>query len=246
MEKVDAEALVRASGLSAEVEIILDQLLPSARIVVDGDGGTEDSFVSHFGGVPWLPADEAWPRWDKRGYLEAEIARLEERFRNNPRLTGARDSAARMRQEISADTIPLPFLAQLSLEELSRVAPLPNCPSDGTLAFFCDPSVWGFDPIARGFCRVLFFPPHTKLRRASAPEDLPKEARYPERRLSFKREWTLPTRIYTSEINLSIWSSEEYNILCQRLMPGVPGKESVHRCGGHPQEIQDEMRLTCQ
>jgi len=69
---------------------------------------------------------------------------------------------------------------------------------------FCDPSAWGFDPLARGQCRVLFFRAHETLAPAAAPEDLPMEPRFSQRRLSFQLEWTLPTRIRLDDSDLSI------------------------------------------
>ena len=34
--------------------------------------------------------------------------------------------------------------------------------------------------------------------------------------------------------------------LCRQLMPPFSEKDPIHRCGGHPQEIQGDMRLKCQ
>jgi hypothetical protein len=241
--------LIRGTRLCAQADSLIQHLLPSARVIVDNElgGSVNDFAVSHFGGLPSLPHDCVWPVWDRRNYLSRQIARLEEQFRANPRAIGLRDNAQRMRQDLPVGPIPLPFLGQLALAEIYAAAPLPGWPHDGTLVFFCDSSAWGYDPSARGHCRALFFPPRADLAPAPAPTELPNEARSPLRRLHFRREWTLPTRIISRELDLSIWSDDAYRGLCQQLMPDSHKKhDTIHRCGGHPQEIQGDMRLECQ
>jgi uncharacterized protein YwqG len=248
MDKQQAIDTIRGCGLAGRADLLIGQLLPSARLVVrdGGEGSPKDSVVSHFGGLPSLPPGAAWPVWDRREYLSANIARLEVQFRANPRATGLRDIATRMRQDLAVGSVPLPFLGQLSLSEVYAAAALPRWPRDGTLLFFCDPSAWGFDPLARGHSRVLFFGTHETLAQTTAPKDLPEEARFSERRLGFQLEWSLPTRVRTEDGDLSIWGDSEYGDLCRQLMGSLGENEPVHRCGGHPQEIQGDMRLECQ
>lgn len=151
-----------------------------------------------------------------------------------------------MRLELSTGPIPLVFLGQLYLNEIHAVAPLPGWPRNGSLAFFCDPSAWGFDPLARGHCRVFFLRANEKLSPVTVPKFLPNEARFPERKLLFKCEWTLPTRIACDGVEFSIWGNDGYQALCSQLMGGAGAKEPIHRCGGNPQEIQGDMRLEVQ
>jgi uncharacterized protein YwqG len=47
-------------------------------------------------------------------------------------------------------------------------------------------------------------------------------------------------------VELSRWSSDPYFRLCGELMPRLSEDEPIHRYGGHPQEIQGDMRLECQ
>jgi uncharacterized protein YwqG len=63
---------------------------------------------------------------------------------------------------------------------------------------------------------------------------------------SLPRRTAWPTRISANGVDVSIWTSDEYRDLRQRLMPALHEDEPIHRCGGHPQEIQGDMRLECQ
>jgi uncharacterized protein YwqG len=250
MEKEQAADIIRGSSLSRHADLLIGQLAPSARLIVEDEptnhGG--GSLLSHLGGLPSLPACATWPTWDKRDFLTGQISRREERFKKHPRATFLRDVIARMREELARQPQPLPFVAQLSLAELHSTAPLPGWPSDGTLAFFCDPIAWGFDPLDRGHCRVLFLPAREKVAPVDAPKELTVDARYLGRKVTFAREWTLPSRVRTDGGSLSVWDKDhEYRDLCRLLrVPTLSDDEPIHRCGGHPQEIQGEMRLECQ
>lgn len=246
MNAQQAADVIRRSSVSDLADLLIERLLPSARIVVDGEpgSGVQDLAASQFGGLPSLPSGTHWPRWDKREYLRAEVDRLEKQFRANPRATGLRDIAASMRPELDREPVPLLFLGQLQLTEIHAVAPLPDWPSAGMLLFFYDPSTWGFDPLARGHNRVLYFPAGEDLHATPPPKDLPETARFPHRRVTFAREWTLPTRVDLQERELSVWDNDDYEDLCRELM--ADPEEPFHRCGGHPQEVQGDMRLECQ
>jgi len=249
MNRDQAIDAIKDSPLCELADQLIDSLIPSARIVVSDEPGdpSGNAVHSHFGGLPLLPDGTTWPRWDKTDYLCAQIARLEDKFKKNARLTGLRDIAARKREELSKGIQPLSFLCQLSLAEMSATAPLEGWPSSGTLGLFFDSGQdWGFDPQCRGHCRVLYLREHEQLAPVAAPEDLADEVRFPERALSFTREWTLPTRLNVDENDLSIWGNEDYAVLLRQLAGVSDEREPIHRCGGHPQEVQRAMQLECQ
>lgn len=248
MDKKQAIDLIRESSLSGVADILIECLLPSARLDVREHPGRdiEDSVTSHFGGLPSMPRGVAWPVWDRHDFLISQIARFENRFRENPRATGLRDIASRMRQDLFSGPLPLAFLGQLSLDEIQATVALPGWPRNGMLCFFYDLKAGGFDPETRGAFRVFFFPANEQLALLHAPEDLPAHARFPLRKLDLRCEWTLPTRISQNGVDLSIWGHEDYSDLCSQLMPNLGKHTAIHRCGGHPQEIQSDMRLECQ
>ncbi len=152
-----------------------------------------------------------------------------------------------MPSDLAQPVVPLAFMGEVDLAEVGPVVRIPHLPSDGTLAFFYawPEGSWGFDPAARGHCRVCYTPATEATSPIPAPADLPDEAKFPRRGLGFAREWTLPSRIEHSGVKLSYWGNDEYRNLCHRLMPG-DDDTPFHRVGGNPQEIQGEMRLECQ
>jgi len=251
MDRQQAIEMIRGSPLAEFAELLIGQMLPSARLIVAEDGGEEaGARASHFGGLPILPRSFEWPRWDRDVLLRSEISRLDEKFQKNPRATGLRDIAAQKREQLGQGPLPLAFLCQLFLRDLHGAVPLRDWPSDGSLAFFYDPAQsWGFDPAARGHSRVVYVPEDEELVPVAAPAGLADgkfAALFPERRLRFTPEWTLPTRLDAGGEDLSIWGSEDYAALLQQLMSVSDEREPVHRCGGHPQEVQGDMRLECQ
>src|SRR5262245_57852897 len=65
MDKQQAIDLIRRSGLAKQADLLIDQLLPSVRLVVHDSGrsSAKDLVVSHFGGLPSLPPGMTWPVW---------------------------------------------------------------------------------------------------------------------------------------------------------------------------------------
>jgi uncharacterized protein YwqG len=266
MNREQAIELIRDPALSEYAETLVSYLSPSARITVHDApaGGSDRSTASHFGGLPSLPENAAWPDWDKTAYLKAAIETLEKQIEARARrsqdehekvpglrqkfLSLTQNRLAKMREELSWGRVPLAFLGQLSLSEVTAAAPLPGWPREGTLAFFYDASwLWGFSPLHRGHCRVLYFPASVALIPTEFPQKLAAGARFPEQPVTFECEWTLPTYLKLNDGAVNLWKMDEYRELIEKLnSDGANQKDQVHRCGGYPQEIQGDMRLECQ
>lgn len=263
MQREDAIELIRNSPLAEFDETLVDHLSPSVRIIVSDETEIDTGRLSssYFGGQPCFPENATWPEWDKRDYLEAQLASTQKRFdaytertKDQPetitgirerRSAGFRKSIARQREELTLGRIPLAFLGQLSLREINAVAPLPGWPHEGILSFFYDAAqIWGFDPLDRGHCRIMFYPADVPLAPAELPKALTNNAKFPKRSLQFRREWTLPTYLELNNGEPAHWKTEEYRDLIARV--NANGGGPVHRVGGYPQEIQGDMRLECQ
>src|SRR5207248_1703697 len=93
MEKQQAIELIRGYPFNNSAGLLVERLMPSARLIVCDDQGGRNgaSPRSYLGGLPSLPADAVWPVWDRKDFLSGQIARLEQQFKANPRATGLRD-----------------------------------------------------------------------------------------------------------------------------------------------------------
>ncbi|MGE5194938.1 MAG: hypothetical protein ACM3U2_20795, partial [Deltaproteobacteria bacterium] len=70
MDQQQAVDAIRASPLAEVAELLVAELLASARLVVDdGAAGAMPATTSHFGGLPSLPRAVDWPHWDPGSYL---------------------------------------------------------------------------------------------------------------------------------------------------------------------------------
>jgi uncharacterized protein YwqG len=266
MEREEAIELIRGSALAGHADKLENDLGPSARLIVrdENENLSNRLDLSHLGGVPALPEGIDWPVWDKREYLKSELAMVEKRlefFAAKPaeqperipglrerRLKGIASHIESLREQIRVGQVPLAFLGQLSLREICRVAPIPGFPGEGNLAFFYDSSwLWGFTPLHKGHCRVLYFPEDLPSAPVPYPEHLATQARFPQRALAARCEWTLPTYLKLDNGDLNLFKNPEYRELLKKLNSDDPDqREPVHRCGGNPQEIQSDMRLECQ
>jgi uncharacterized protein YwqG len=240
MERKQAVDILHSS-MPKQAALLAKFLLPSARIqVLDTRQPTTVAVASFFGGTPFLPSSLPWPTWDKRDYLSAKASKMESRFEANPRATGLRDIAARMRKDIPAGPTSLMFVGQLNLADFVVQIGLTGWPSHGVLSFFYDPGCeWGFDPMERGHCRVLFMSDVESLSRREPPNDGKCPPTFPEWPLTFRREWTLPGHAPKD------WDYDEYIALKEQLLDSSCG-DPIHRCGGYPEEVQNPMELQCQ
>jgi uncharacterized protein YwqG len=265
MQREEAVELISSFPLAEYRQTLLDHLAPSVRVTVINETEKESGppSSSYFGGQPSLPTNMTWPSWDKTARLEADIASIQKRFdaytartKDMPetipgirerRSTGFRESLAKKREQLALGRIPLAFLGQISLREISTVAPMPGWPHEGILAFFYDADqIWGFDPLDRGHCCILFYPENASAAPSEFPAGLENSARFPERLLRFGCEWILPTYLEPDNAEPVLWKTDEYrNLLHQLNSDGKPG-QLIHRIGGYPQEVQGDMQLECQ
>jgi Domain of unknown function (DUF1963) len=253
MTREEAIDLIHNSSLSGRADALLSYLSPSARVILQDEPVSGGSSASHFGGVPSFPQGVTWPRWDKRDFLKAEIASLEKQLetitnktQDQPekipgvrlrKLTRMRDRIAKLREEVSSGPIPLAFLAQLSLSEIGAVAPLTGWPTEGTLAFFYDAvsHPWGFDPLDRGHCRVLFFTESEPLIPTEFPNGLAGDVRFPSCAMTFSCEWSLPDILHVEGDDSALWRTGDYDELLSKLgAVGSGDSQLIHRIGGPP------------
>lgn len=144
----------------------------------------------------------------------------------------------------------LGFIAQIRLDDVKGLAGADALPESGWLLFFYDATqeTYGDDPDSRGNWQVLYAPANATLQRASLPDDLPAEARYQTCTVTFSEELTLPVQPELEIPGLS-WSDDEKTQYEQALatFPTPEEHGTFHtRLLGHPDTLQDDMRVECQ
>jgi uncharacterized protein YwqG len=141
--------------------------------------------------------------------------------------------------------VPLSFVAQVNLADVTSLDMGGLLPTSGLLSFFYESSqsVWGFDPADRGGWAVLFTPAGVPIAHRAAPSGIPNDARYGRRGLRVDAETTYAPWEFAEVASLGL-SRDELFAYAQALGDGedLP----VHRLLGDPQPIQGDMQLECQ
>lgn len=138
---------------------------------------------------------------------------------------------------------PLAFLGQIDLSAVPRVK-RSALPRSGTLAFFYEvhSMLWGFDPKDRGCARVAYFAPTTPLVRTMPPAKT--------------TVWNPCELVFTLRVDLV----DSGDLLFQSIEPALGESQletywkvldaqaprAYHHLLGHPQLLQNDMRLECQ
>ena len=105
--------------------------------------------------------------------------------------------------------LPLSFLAQINLEEVSSLDKDKLLPDKGMLYFFyeLETQEWGYSPQDKGCAKVFYFENTTNFTLINFPKDMEDYYKIPEFKVNFKSNISLPS--YEDFDNLN----EEKNIL---------------------------------
>lgn len=208
-------------------------------------GASSELGASRIGGLPDLPVGVAWPRWDARAYFQHELEEAQSSLARIDNDRGRAFWSGRVEHygsEVASGPRPLSFLAQLRCADLTGSGlPLP----DGLLSFFYDlgEQPWGYDPRHRGAWRVLFTPTDQDLVRRERPDDLDPDLSVPIKPLAAQPTWTFPLVLERDGEALWCWDDPEMEAAFERLESIDP--EPWHQVGGHPDQIQGDMRRLC-
>lgn len=144
--------------------------------------------------------------------------------------------------------MPLSFIAQFDLSEVSAYDKDGILPKEGVLSFFyeLESMEWGFDPKTEGCARVYYFPPETKLSPAPFPEELEEEYRLPEAKavMSSKMFYPDPSNYEDDEYVLTDEEIDEYFDAYEEISDEYPAR--INKLLGHPNLIQDSIPLECE
>ncbi len=146
--------------------------------------------------------------------------------------------------------VPMSFIAQVGLGEAHAYDIHGELPARGMLWFFYDAKqeTYGADPTDRGGWSVMFKEDYPGLQRIEAPTTLPAESQFKACSVSFAKEVTL-SQSPKLDIPHFDWTADEVQKY-ETLLSTFPTPEDHgavhHQLLGHPQTIQDDMRLECQ
>lgn len=146
------------------------------------------------------------------------------------------------------DGVPLSFLAQIDLAELSELIPDTPLPKAGLLSFFydADQRAWGFKPEDRESWRVLYFPnPFTPVPLDTLPEGMPEHGRYAQATIMVETGESLPDDLIDSFLDDK---SDRESAMLEDIMDQYQQcyEGAAHQVLGFPCTIQGDMRLECQ
>lgn len=144
-----------------------------------------------------------------------------------------------------ADGVPLSFIAQVDLAQVSPFDVEKRLPSAGLLSFFYDAvtqGAWGFSPADSGSAAVLYTPPNVPTRHREPPSGLVESGVFTPLALRPKLEMSLPPweSFDVDQLGMSREESFAYSELLEE------EDEVLHRLLGHPDPVQGDMQLECQ
>lgn len=144
---------------------------------------------------------------------------------------------------------PMEFIAQIQLADAHAVDAAKPLPAQGLLSFFYDASqqTFGADPKDRNGLKTLYFDqPASALKRTDLPTSLPAQGRSRVCSVGFSEELTLALqpKLEIASLQWSETDQQHYDAALQQLTGAQT--HPIHRLLGHPDTIQDDMRMECQ
>ena len=157
--------------------------------------------------------------------------------------------------------LPLSFLAQINLEEVSSLDKDKLLPDKGMLYFFyeLETQEWGYSPQDKGCAKVFYFENTTNFTLINFPEDMEDYYKIPEFKVNFKSNISLPSyedfdnlneeknilEKYKTYENFKEFENklfDEYSDICDEYMESL---ENYTKLLGYPDIIQNSMEEEC-
>ncbi len=169
------------------------------------------------------------------------------------RLGGLPDLPAEQEWPATPDGAPMSFVGQIRFQDAHVFdVGAAALPAEGLLSFFYDANqqTYGADPNDRAGFRVIYFdrPAAARLVHQTAwPVPLPAAARFASCAITYTPELTYAQDLQAEfpDRTVAAQDQERYEAALARLAP-APSTAPRHRLLGHPDTIQDDMRLECQ
>ena len=210
--RLQAENLIRQLAPARLQDAVIEKLAPAIALTATRKGDDAIAIgASKFGGAPDVPAGFVWPK-------------------RNPIPFG----------HLKGKETPLNFMAQLDLQELSKVDLESRLPASGVLSFFYANSEeggwpWGKPGEEDGW-RVFHF--EGELERATVPTGDQEQKPIQTATISFHPYWSFSNDVYWE--SFGSYNSQEqssWSELVEKLEP-----PSSHQMFGYPLPIQGDAR----
>jgi uncharacterized protein YwqG len=144
----------------------------------------------------------------------------------------------------------LSFVAQIRLDDIHALAAASALPPVGLLSFFYDAqqSTYGADPADRGGWQVIFTSDTSSLERQTPPASLPQQARFAACAVAFAEEATVPQQLALDAPSVPWTAADQtkYEQFLTTFLAQADPKAPRNRLLGHPDTLQDDMRIECQ
>jgi uncharacterized protein YwqG len=161
------------------------------------------------------------------------------------RLGGHPDLPAEVEWPTTRNAVPLSFIAQVNLADVSAYDVEQALPAGGLLSFFYDAasqSAWGFDPADQGSWAVHYSHPGRTVEPRAFPAGLPREGRFSAVGLTPRAELTFVG--WESPLVEQLGMTRDERLALAGLERSEDG--TTHRLLGHADPIQGDMQLECQ
>ena len=248
LAKADVIALMKDHGLLRQHPQLPDILAPSIRMrvgTVTAESPKARGSLSHLGGLPSALPHGGWPTWDPSGVLNRRKAFFIERAKARGTYAPFERLIASIDAKLAKGETPLQFLGQIDLAGVPAHESLAD--GDGLLLFFADTEdgMCGFDPASAGSAVVALVEKPRANTVVAPPRSLSRDDVFADASLRFESEWTIPADLRAHGIDLHRWDEGSAYAKFHAQLE-CDDNQPVHRLFGHPQEIQNDMRLLCE
>lgn len=147
--------------------------------------------------------------------------------------------------------IPMSFIGQLRLADVAHLAGAQDLPATGLLSFFYDAQqqTYGADPADRGGWQTQYYTGDlARLQRMPFPANLPASGRFTPCAVTCSAILTLPEQPKLDDPALA-WTpdaEQRYEQFWAAYPSPTARATPQHQVLGHPDTLQDDMRLQCQ
>lgn len=152
---------------------------------------------------------------------------------------------------VKTEKMPLAFLAQINLEEVTNLNINKLLPDDGMLYFFYDAEnqPWGHNPLNKNKWKVVYYEgDKSNLNRCNEPNDMHSYNIFNSCEIIFEKDITFPDfeSVYLDLLEINKEDEKKIYRFFHKLISQEEKSEIKHRILGFPDTIEGDMMIVCQ